>query len=100
MLKRADQLSPGETKFFPLTGVSYLAIQVSRGVKSNKFVVTRSPVQVNHAQRIEALLHQSFGLEESESLEEGMGEESYQKIFQQVQKLAKDLGFQGTPTVR
>lgn len=83
MLKRVDKWSGDESEFFPLTEVSYLVMRVSRGCAPCAAKPRRKPVNLEHAQRIKAILEESGS---------SNAEDSADDILRQLKELATDLG--------
>lgn len=83
MLKRAERiLAPGEKRYFPLTGVSYLVIRVMPRVSS--LPATRKPIRMSHVQRLEDLMRSS--------LVASSATEDAETIVKTLSALARDVG--------
>lgn len=83
MLKRTEKtLAPGEKRYFPLTGVSYLVIRVTPRVSS--LAATRNPIRMSHVQRLEDLMRTSLSTE--------TGSEDAKNVVKTLAALARDVG--------
>lgn len=89
MRRRVSHSSNATEEFVPVKDVSYLAVLVSRGIRTGLLGRKRRPLSAAHAHRIEQLMKQSVSFLDTEHEQQNSEAET---IFGGLRDLANDLG--------